>query len=1174
MRSPACRSRRLLSWALAFALAAAFAAAMAGDARAEGPPLAVSQWHDSGAWDPMVVCGEAGASLTGTAEEFCGWYESCAGNPDRDGFCDHQIDARDLVRCQIGDLWDSACEDQRTELEPACVTSAIPDRLSPEHWICSGLFWAFESHYDGRWEEHGCDAMVDSATRPEGLSQDAVDLCRSYGALRVCDVASSNLPTCEGWSDGFLLHGDDAAHGCSAAYDSAEVGVRCRSENEERWAEMSCAGYVADGVEPPLAWDPAAEDHAFCQRYGAQRYEDFCPTTPEDAVKPEGIDDFCDRWPDLPGEWHSTDGSTDDEEPPSDAEEDADEEEAQEEELPQGAPDVLVALGATSPFCNRPDLLSEESRAACESAGAIAHRHPLAHYGLDVHFTTLDGEDEPHLDLPAIAGSVLQTLGGFVWMLIVYLLKAVLLLLEWAFEVPLIRGCAEGTGTAESCVDAMPGVSEALLNLHQNVLGTPWMLAAISAAGLWGLWNGLVRMRFAATLAGLAATVLLMALALAIINRPAETVGWAAKLSSDASLGVLNATGRFGADNPTGSFAEAQQGLFDAIVTRPWCALQFGDVKWCMEERDGTGASVADVWLSFEPGGVERENLYLLAKGEEVDDGAWGDTKSYFKAAGELFGNFALLATCDYDAGECQASDDWDQAEQMAAVQGQLKEVIGDTGISEEKVRLQEAGGTLTRLGLIGMVALTQIGAILVLLWIAMRLATASVMVLLLLLLAPVWLLAPALGDTGRSAFLTYLKRLATAVAAKLLFALILTVVLLMSDVIATLDLAWFPIWLLQLAFWWSLLLKRQTLMAYAGFDLEAAAAGSDGGRGGGGMRGLGLMQAYFGYRAIRDLGGDLKSVVTAPARAIRRGQDAADRAQTSALKDRFGRQAGDRARAGLGSARNVRAHDLQRRLPGLEGRVEQARAAREAAEQALQPPQGMRDRVSDATAARGRAEGRVQAADRDLDRANLLYDGSDKAQDRLAAAELEHDTALQQRDAAVREQQTARSALDAFQPDQDDVRHAQELRTDERNAEQELRSVNGDIHRLNNAPADFSDRERSDWVTNRRAAIESGADAAADEQLIAAGIDPHHYRNAAPDAQAQLYERSAQAMEEDRRLFNRLEAESLPADVQRREAAAARGDRNYVDDLLRHGQDEREADRQDESRRRNRKLL
>jgi hypothetical protein len=1173
MRSPAWPTKRLLTWALALALAAAFTAVAAGDARADGPPLPLSQWHDSEAWDPMVVCGEAGDSLTGTAKEFCGWYESCAGNPDRDGFCDHQIDARFLVLCQIGERWDSACEDVRTELEATCVTSTIPAAESPEHWICSGLFWAFESHYDGRWEEDGCAAMVDRATRPDGLSQDAVDLCRSYGALVACAAASD----CEGWSDGFLLQGDDAAAGCTAEYDDLADGVRCRDANEDRWAEMSCASYIADAADPPLAWDPGAEDHAFCQRYGAQRYEDFCPTSPEDAVKPEGIDDFCQRWPGLPAQWHATDGSADenpsgDEEAPADAEE-----EAEEEEAPQGAPDVLVALGATSPFCNRPDLLSDASRDACDTAGAIAHRYPLAHYGLDIHFTTLDGQDTPHLDLPAIAGSVLQTLGGFIWMLIVYLLKMVLLLLEWAFEVPLIRGCTEGADTSGACVDAMPAVSDALLNLHENVLGTPWMLAAISAAGLWGLWNGLVRMRFAATLAGLAATVLLMALALAIINRPAETVGWAAKLSSDASLGVLNATGRFGADNPTGSFAEAQQGLFDALVTRPWCALQFGDVKWCMEERDGTGASVADVWLAFEPGGVERANLYNLAKGEEVDDGAWGDTKSWFRAAGEFTLGFLQLDECDFDAGECQASDDWEQAEEMAAVQDALKTVIGDTGISEEKVRLQEAGGTLTRLALIGLVGLTQIAAFLVLLWIAIRLATAAVMVLVLLMLAPVWLLAPALGDTGRSAFLTYLKRLATAVAAKLLFALILTVVLLMSDVIATLELAWFPIWLLQLAFWWSLLLKRRTLMAYAGFDLERAAAGSGADGGGSGSRGFGLMQAYFGYRAIRDFGGDLKSVVTAPARAIRRGQDGADRAQQSALRDRFGRQAGDRARAGLGSARNVRAHDLQRRRAGLEGRVEQATDARRAAEQALQPPQHLRDAVSDATSQRNAAAARLRATDRARDLARIDHDaepGDQRAVERLDFAERDHNDAVTADAAAQQRLQTARDALENHAPDPADVANARQLRTDERNLDQELRSMNGEIHRLNNAPADFSERERSDWIENRRGAIERGADAAADEQLIAAGIDPHHYRSAAPDVQAQMYERSAQAMEEDRRLFNRLDAESLPADVQRREAAAARNDPNYVDDLMRHGEDERAADRQENNRRRNRKRL
>jgi hypothetical protein len=1133
-----------------------------------------------------------------------------AGDGDAE-WCELRFPGFMLARCSSG--WDSdTCASNRAELEESCITSepvhwgysTYGTSDAPEGWLCAQLFWAYRAAYEPQWSEYACMDMLQSTTREEGLAQAAVDFCQSYTPVRhrvgCNDPFTWNLADreafcgVESWDDSWLVQRVEAP--CTATYDSAEEASRCRSANEEQFA----AECIATDAEHHI-WgeNPPAGTARFCAEYGNQRYQDFCgpdavdegypgvPTVTVDGTEHMvTLEQFCSLWPTH--EFADPDAAQADD---ADAGGEGDAEADAEEEGPRGAPDVIIALGGTSPFCARKDLLSEESREACEMSGAIAHRYPLVNYGLDVHFRTIEGIETGFEGVLEIALGVLQTLGGLIWMLVVYLLKFVLLLLEWAFEVPLIKGCENGGDTAAECVDAMPAASDALLNLHQNVLGTPWMLAAISAAGLWGLWNGLVRMRFSATVAGLVATVLLMALALAIINRPAETVGAAAKLSSDASLGVLNATGRFGADNPTGSFAEAQQGLFDAIVTRPWCALQFGDVEWCMEERPGAGASVADVWLAFPPGSVERENFYKLAKGDGVDDSGWAKTGDVFQAFGEMLIDGldpGMSLSCDdgvddeedlglFDnEGRCNWADDWEQRDDMAAVEDELMTVIGDTGISEEKVRLQEPEGTLTRLPLIGLVVLTQIAAILVLLWIAIRLATAAVMVLVLLMLAPVWLLAPALGDTGRSAFLTYLKRLATFVAAKLLFALILTVVLLISDVIATLDLNWFPLWLLQLAFWWGILLKRQTLMSYAGFHLEAAATGNGADSGHARTRGLGLMQAYFGYRALKDVGGDLRNVVTAPARAIRRGQDVAGRAQTSALKDRFGRQAGDRANQGLAAQRASKLDELRRRKGDLEAQLGPAKTARQAAERALQTPEKLRDQLAQAEVQRDAAELRRQAAEAARDQADDDVKNSAPDPASTKRAQAAYRAAQRGLTAAETDLQDKQDAMDSAEEAllryPSDRLHADQLAMDERNIDQQLRSVDGDIYRSVNAPADFSERERSDWIENRRGAIERGADPAADEQLIAAGIDPGHYRSAAPDVQAQLYERSAQAMEEDRGLFARVEAESLPADVQRRELAAAAGDRNFVDDVERHRQDERAADKQEHRQRKNRR--
>ena len=148
---------------------------------------------------------------------------------------------------------------------------------------------------------------------------------------------------------------------------------------------------------------------------------------------------------------------------------------------PQGNPDPFAALGAASPFCRRAAL---RNRPGCRIAGSIAHTYPVSNYGLDIQVETRIDKVENNLF------AAIQAIGALIWLGLVYALKGVLLLLEWAFSLDLLS-------------EAMPGLRRALQTLHRNVLGTPWFLAAITVAGLWGIWRGLVQRRTIQTAAGL-----------------------------------------------------------------------------------------------------------------------------------------------------------------------------------------------------------------------------------------------------------------------------------------------------------------------------------------------------------------------------------------------------------------------------------------------------------------------------------------------------------------------------------------------------------------------------------------------------------------------------------------------------------------------------------------------
>lgn len=475
--------------------------------------------------------------------------------------------------------------------------------------------------------------------------------------------------------------------------------------------------------------------------------------------------------------------------------------------------DPLRALGASSPACR--GALSPRARSNCRRTGAAEHAYPLSSYGFDVQV----GFSVTHLERSFLGA--LQNLAALLWMALVYLLKATLLLLEWAFSIDLL-------GTA------MPGVRNALTVLHTRVIGEPWMLTAISVAGLWGIWRGLVQRQATGAMAGLAATVLLMAGGLVILARPEQTVGYASHLANDAALGILSATNGHGTNAPTQSLADATIGVFDQIVRDPWCALEFGSVTYC-DERPAADRRVtnADVWLHYPAGSDERTALFHLLKGEPQG----GDHGLVHDVTSPALGVIGL------------GGDDPSVPDEVAKLVRK----------EPERAALQDSGGTVPRFALLTLIAAGMTGAIALLAYLGIRLLLASVLALLLLLFAPAVMLAPAFGETGRATFIAWFKRLAGALAAKLIYALLLSVVLVAAAMLRRLEIGWFGTWLLQIAFWWGVLLKRHELIG-------VTAAGQH--QTGGGLSQT-LSHAYYGAALTRSARSVVQRAAHRPAVAV-----------------------------------------------------------------------------------------------------------------------------------------------------------------------------------------------------------------------------------------------------------------------------------------------------------------
>src|SRR4051794_9205051 len=280
-----------------------------------------------------------------------------------------------------------------------------------------------------------------------------------------------------------------------------------------------------------------------------------------------------------------------------------------------------------------------------------------------------------------------------------------------------------------------------------------------------------------------------MLIALLIVHDPAGTVGkvgdWGDSAGHEVASGVAGAVQpRSQAQADEDGLDRGAQAIFDTIVLRPWCALEFGDVDFCLSKPptdpryyDGAGefrdnaaaaATVADLWLRFPANGTERNKLY----------------------------------------------ESWKKD--------------GDTA-TQSRVEMMQGQSTGKRLALPAIIVAGLLGALLLLGWIAFWLIAFAAIALFFLLLAPFVFLLPALGESGRCGFVTWGKRLLGALIAKLLYAIVLGIVIYVAAVIAELGdpggLGWLGVWVLEAIFWWVAFIKRHDLVDLLTFN---AAHGSD----------------------------------------------------------------------------------------------------------------------------------------------------------------------------------------------------------------------------------------------------------------------------------------------------------------------------------------------------------
>jgi hypothetical protein len=463
-----------------------------------------------------------------------------------------------------------------------------------------------------------------------------------------------------------------------------------------------------------------------------------------------------------------------------------------------GGVDPLVENGLGSPICEGSPTAQGLSAAVlqnCHTSGWVAAGAPTSNYAFDVN----DGGGGV---LGPDARSLFQQyLLAPIWMGLVWIVHALLALLEWAYTIDLIDGSSSNS--------LARGLHET-----QAVFTQPWLVLALAVASVLAAYHGLVRRRVAQTFGQALVMVTMIVGGLWVIADPTGTVGEVGGLANQASLGALSA---FAQGNPGAgarTLSDGMREVFAVGIGDPWCFLEFGDVQWCrdparLEERLRANAlrlaaaEQALVGCKFNSG-----PFTLCAAPGSAQARAYSRSAELLRDArsnGELF--LALPANGN-------ARNSITPASGLLAMLCGGSEIGRCRGPTAPQAEFRGAGGADQRAAGLLLIVAGGAGMVALLGFLALHLLAAALVSLFYLLLAPAAVLVPALGDGGRAVFRNWATRLLGAVVSKLMYSLFLGAMLAMTRILLALQgLGWWLQWMLVGVAWWGAFLHRHNAL-------------------------------------------------------------------------------------------------------------------------------------------------------------------------------------------------------------------------------------------------------------------------------------------------------------------------------------------------------------------------
>lgn len=470
---------------------------------------------------------------------------------------------------------------------------------------------------------------------------------------------------------------------------------------------------------------------------------------------------------------------------------------------PEAETDPLVSNGLGSPLCSwapEGEGLSSRSRSDCETSGFVAAAAPTASFGIDVHIDT----GTLGLGSGALLVAV-QDIGVTpLWTALVWAVHALLVMLEWCFTIDLLDSASIGTGLARG------------LRQMQAMFTVPWLATVFAVAAVLTAFNGLVRRRVAETLGQALLALAMMAGGSWVMVDPVGTIGALSGWANEASLGTLAVTAR---GTPTGggrALADSMGTVFAAAIEVPWCYLEFGDVGWCRNPHrlDHRLRAAARTIAASE---LARVGCKADARSTECAAPGDAEAKALEHSATLLRSaqtNGAVFLALPANGPQRNAIND--QGSLLRAI-CENDDATNCRGPTAAEAEFRTSHGTWGRVAGLALILAGVLGMLLLLGFLAIRLLASALFSLLYLMLAPMAVLAPALGDGGRAVFRKWAGQLLGAVVSKLLYSFLLGAILAILGILANLEaLGWWTQWLLMSVFWWGAFARRHQAMQLA----------------------------------------------------------------------------------------------------------------------------------------------------------------------------------------------------------------------------------------------------------------------------------------------------------------------------------------------------------------------